>query len=116
MITIPTTIIPLATVPLTTSEANFDSVNIFITIALILTAMLSGVSSVFRFDRQHMEHESAAFRYKDLISDVEEILSKQRKYRSEVDMTISNLKSRSDTLNRYSPDVSVYQSVDSSSV
>jgi hypothetical protein len=108
MTTIPTIIIPLATVPLTTSEVNFECMNLAITIALITTAILSGISSVFRFDKQHIKHEHAAVRYADLVSEVEEILSKRRKFRPEVDMTVSKLKTRSDALYLYSPPVSVY--------
>jgi hypothetical protein len=112
-IAIPTTIIPLATVPLTTpAVVDMPHVSIVITIALVVTAALSGIASMFRFDKAHADHENAAFRYADLISDVEEILSKRRKFRPDVDMTVSNLKIRSDTLKRYSPDVSIYESVE----
>jgi hypothetical protein len=74
---------------------------------LAATSLITGISALFRFDRRHIEHKNSASKYNDLINDVEEILSKRRQFRPDVDITISNLKLRSENLNRYSPTVKI---------
>ena len=73
----------------------------------MFSAVLNGISSILRFDKQTSEHANASFRYADLVSDAEEIMSKRRQFRPECDLTIQNFKNRSDNLSRYSPHVDI---------
>jgi hypothetical protein len=66
---------------------------------------MSAVMTLLQCDAQAEKHQNATHRYDDLISDVEELLSKEPRFRTDVDVTVLNFTMRSDTLLRVAPPV-----------
>lgn len=105
-ISIPTTVIPLAMTPLTSSKI-FDEESSVVTSFMVVTAVLTGLTSYLNYNVEAERHDQAATRYEDLISDAEEIMAKSRDSRSECDLVITHFKTRQECLKRYSPHITL---------
>ena len=87
---------------------NFlDKNSLGVVVALVLSGLCSGLSTLFNYDKKAEKHSQTAFKYGDLVSDAEEILAKPRKFRPKCDITIQRFKMRMDAVNCYAPPVAV---------
>ena len=101
---VPATLAPLFLAPLVNSKWLTED-SWMVTAGLILASCCSGLQTLFNFSGTSEKHANASARYADLVSDVDELMCKARRYRPDVDVTICNFKHRSDALQRYAPDV-----------
>jgi len=85
------------------------------TVTMTMSSILSGLLTFLEPAAQVEKHAHASHRYSDLVSDIEEILTKERCFRADVDLVVQGMKMRSDALLRYSPPVRVETSELSSS-
>jgi hypothetical protein len=108
------TFIPVALAPFTASdsEENYPS-HYVVTGLLVVVACLSSFQTVMRFDAAAAKHDSSSWRYQDLVSDAEEVLSKKAPHRPDPDLFVSKIKTRSDFIARFAPDVDVPEETDS---
>ena len=102
-IMLPCTIFPAVLATLTSCKVLPDN-HIFVILGLVTTTFLNSIQVVMRFDSTSEKHAQIACRYQDLICDVEEILSKERLYRTDPDVFISSIKNRSEALLLNAPD------------
>ena len=77
------------------------------TIAFGICGALSSLVNTLKASAVSTEHHHASKLYLDLLSDVEEILSKERSYRPDADITVQEFKMRSDALVHCSPPIHV---------
>jgi hypothetical protein len=103
---LPVTIIPLVIAPLTDGSV-IDNVHVIVVVGLIVVACLNSIMTIMRYEATSEMHAQAAFRFEDLLSDAEEILSKRASARPDVDMCVSTFKTRSDYICRTAPDVTL---------
>ena len=108
---VPMTLIPLALTPLT-STSLLEATHFVVVGGLVLVACLSSFQTVMRFDAAAEKHDSSSWRYLDLISDVEEVLSKRTYNRPDPDMFVSKIKTRSEFVARFAPDVVIEEDSD----
>jgi len=99
-----TTSIPLVIAPLISAEI-FNERDTIIVLLLIFVGVAGGVQSQLGWGRTCERHAQACFCYADLVSDAEELLAKERKYRPGCSVTIQRFKMRMDSADRYSPPV-----------
>ena len=104
IIAVPMTLIPLVLTAFTTNNILEEN-HIFVVIGLIVVACLNSFQTVMRFDSVAAKHDAAAWRYQDLLSDVEEVLSKRTADRPDPDLFVASMKVRSDFNTRFAPDV-----------
>lgn len=114
VLAIPNAIVPLVVVSIW-GKMPKDEGPIVATGALTLAGCVGALLTLVQPEAQSEKHLHASHRYADLISDVEESLSKHPKFRTDSDITIQGLKMRSDALLRISPAVHIdyAQDVDS---
>ena len=105
-LSIPVTIIPLV-ITLFTSKSFIEDSNIVVVIGLSFVVVLNTINTIMRYDAMSQKHDNAAFRFQDLITDVEEVLSKQVADRPDPDIFVFSVKTRSDFIGRLAPDVVV---------
>ena len=103
---IPNVLIPIVLAPLMAGKLVGES-SIGVVLALVLSGVAGGVLSVMAWERMSEQHAQAAFRYVDLISDAEEVLAQQRRFRPRCDVTMQRFKMRMDNASKVSPPVSV---------
>ena len=77
------------------------------TATMATSGTLNALAALLQADAKAERHMHTAHRYADLISDAEELLSKERSFRADVDVSIQGFKMRSDALLRSSPHVHV---------
>ena len=77
------------------------------TATLALSGCTAALATLLQADAHAERHLHAGHRYADLLSDAEELLCKDRAYRTDVDVTVQGFKMRSDALLRTSPPVRV---------
>jgi len=111
---VPTVLIPIALAPLLAAQYVQEN-SIIVVLALIVSGLTGALQSVLGLERKSEQHAQAAFRYADLLTDVEELLCKDRRFRPRCDVTVQKFKMRMDSAERYSPPVSVPPPPDSSS-
>ena len=109
----PTVLIPIIMAPLLAAN-KVDETSLIVIIALIVSGLTGALQTILGMERKSEQHAQAAFRYSDLLSDLEEVLSKQPRYRSRCDMTIQRFKMRMDSAERYSPPVTTAADSDES--
>ena len=103
---IPNVLIPIILAPLVAGHLSGED-SLGVVFALVLSGVAGGVISVMGWERASEQHAQAAFRYVDLISDAEELLAKQRRFRPRCDVTMQRFKMRMDNASKVSPPVSV---------
>lgn len=101
---VPCTVLPLVVAGIW-GNLPPDEGNVLATSTMVLSGCLSGVLNHLKPDTEAEKHTHASYRYSDMLSDVEELLSKERRYRADVDITVQMYKMRSDTLLRVSPEI-----------
>ena len=84
------------------------------TATLAAAGCVAALSTLLQADGKSERHLHAGHRYADLISDAEEVLCKERAFRTDVDVTVQGFKMRSDALLRIIPPVHVSVDYDSS--
>ena len=105
-VVVPSILLPLIMTPLSGFLEREDTNTTFVVPAgFMVCAMLSTVVSYFKFDKLSVEHASKCHKYEDLISDMQVELNKSRRYRRQVDVFITEVKMRSDALDRNGPDL-----------
>lgn len=103
---IPTALIPVVLAPLLTSHLVAEDSPVVV-LLLVLSAAASGLQSMLRLERKSEQHAQAAFRYLDLVTDVEEVMAKERRFRPRCGVTIQRFKMRMDAANLFAPSVAV---------
>lgn len=99
---IPNAIIPLVVASIWGKMPEEEG-SFIATAALTLAGCVGALLTLVQPEAQSEKHLHASHRYADLISDVEESLSKHPRFRTDSDITIQGLKMRSDALLRISP-------------
>ena len=66
---------------------------------------MGGLVSHLALDRKSEKHGQASCRYSDLLSDAEEVLCKERRFRPRCDVTMQKFKMQSDSADRTAPPV-----------
>jgi hypothetical protein len=112
MLQIPTALIPVILAPLLSSHTLAEDSPIVVFL-LVVCAATSGLQSMLSLERKSEQHSQSAFRYLDLVTDVEEVLAKERRFRPRCSVTIQRFKMRMDAANHFSPPVPVQFSIDS---
>lgn len=102
LLQIPNILIPIVLAPLIAGKFVGDD-QIIVALALILSGVAGGILSANGWERSSEQHDQAAFRYVDLISDVEEVIVKKRRYRPGCNITVQKFKMRMDSAAKYSP-------------
>lgn len=106
---IPTVLVPILLAPLLSSQ-YVNEQSPCVVFALIISGLTGALQSILQLERKSEQHAQAAFRYSDLLTDAEEILSKGRAFRPPMDVTIQKFKMRMDSAERYSPPVTIVES------
>jgi len=106
---LPTVIIPIVLAPLLASQ-YLSETSPAVVILLVVSGLAGALQSTLQMERKSEQHAQAAFRYADLLTDAEEIMSKDRFFRPTMDVTIQKFKMRMDSAERYSPPVHVKMS------
>ncbi len=76
--------------------AGRDARNTLLSVSFIICSTFSALVAYFRWDGVSQRHLASSRAYHDLVSDVEEILSKGRRHRPEAAVALRSLKNRSD--------------------
>ena len=101
--------IPNATIPLVAAaiweKIPTDEKDTIATVTFGFCGALSALVNMLKAAEVSTEHHHAQKMYQDLLSDVETILSQERAYRPDVDVTVQSFKMRSDSLLHCSPPV-----------
>lgn len=103
---IPNVLIPIVLAPMLAAKVVSED-QLVVIMALVLAGVTGGVMSVMGWERVSEQHAQAAFRYADLLSDAEELMAKQRRFRPRCDVTMQRFKMRMDNASKLSPPVSV---------
>lgn len=103
---VPTVLIPIVLAPLLTAKYLRED-SIIVVLALIASGLTGTLQSTLGLERKSEQHAQAAFRYADLLTDVEEVLCKDRRFRPRCDVTVQKFKMRMDSAERYSPPVNL---------
>ena len=111
---VPTVLIPIVLAPLLAAQYVQEN-SIVVVLALTISGLTGALQSILGLERKSEQHAQAAFRYVDLLTDVEEVLCKDRRFRPRCDVTVQKFKMRMDSAERYSPPVNVPAPPDSSS-
>lgn len=104
-LSLPATLFPLTCGPLIKlwGQEDGSAGDIRVVIAFVLSSVLSGLNTYFRFEVQAERHWFAANRYAEMALDASETLAKKRRYRTDVDVLIQGYKTRYDSLLKSSP-------------
>ena len=106
LLQMPTVIIPVILAPLLTSHWVSEE-SVLVMVLLVTSALTGALQPVLGMERKSEKHAQAAFRYDDMLTDAEEVLSKERRFRPRCALTIQKFKMRMDAARHHSPPVSV---------
>jgi hypothetical protein len=98
----PTVLIPLLLAP-PTGAGLMDSASAVTCALLVVAAACGGMASLLGWQGESEKHFAAAYRYFDMHTDVEEILSRAPRFRPRCDVVISRFKMRMDSAQQHSP-------------
>jgi hypothetical protein len=101
---IPSTVLPLFVAGLWGNLPEEEG-SVTATLTMAVSGALGALMTFVQPEAQAERHLHATHRYADLISDVEEVLSKEPRFRTDSDVTVLSFKMRSDGLLRVSPPV-----------
>ena len=103
---VPTVLIPIVLAPVLAAQYLRED-SLVVVIALVISGLTGALQSILGLERKSEQHAQAAFRYADLLTDVEEVLCKDRCFRPRCDVTVQKFKMRMDSAERYSPPVNI---------
>lgn len=112
LLQIPTVLIPIALAPVLAAKMVAED-SAVVVVMLILSALTGALQPILGLERKSEQHAQAAFKYSDLITDAEELLAKERRFRAPSNETVSKFKMRMDAAARYSPPVAAAEESDS---
>jgi hypothetical protein len=104
----PTVLIPLLLAP-PTGAGLMDSAGAVTCALLVVAAACGGLTSMLGWQGESEKHSAAAYRYFDMISDLEEVLSQAPRFRPKCDVVISRFKMRMDSAKQNSPGIDLFK-------
>lgn len=102
---LPAMMIPMMMTPLSAAFKESEWVTYVEMSGFMLTAIASATVQFFSFAAKSERHYAYANRYADLVTDIDQELSKPRQYRQQVDTFSLKVKMTYDSLNRNAPDL-----------
>ena len=72
-------------------------------LTLVISGLAGGLDTLLSLEATSERHGQTSWRYKDLVSDLEEILCKERRFRPRCDVTMQRLKMQADNAERTAP-------------
>lgn len=102
---LPAFLIPMIMAPVSTAFKDEPFICYVEMFGYLASAITSGMVQFFNFSSKAEKHFSFAARYADLVTDIDQELSKPRKFRQQVDTFSLKVKMTYDYLNRGAPDL-----------
>jgi hypothetical protein len=102
---LPSLMIPMLMAPLSGALKDNDNISFIETAAFMTTAITSAMVQFFNFSGKTEKHFAFSARYADLVTDIDQELSKPRHFRQQVDVFTLRIKMIYDGLNRSAPDL-----------
>lgn len=100
---LPAILVPLIAAPIQGTFKDDEWTTYFSMSALVVTSILTGVNSFFNYGSKMQKHFNFSGRYGDIVTDIEESLTKARNNRINSDVFIRTQKMKFDSLNLTAP-------------
>lgn len=102
-ISLPAILVPLISAPIQGTFKDDDWTPYFSMSALVISSIFTGINSFFNYGTKSQKHFNFSGRYGDMVTDIDEILSKRVDKRQPSDVFIRTQKLRFDNLNLTAP-------------
>lgn len=100
---LPAILVPLIAAPIQGTFKDDDWTIYFSMSALVVTSILTGINSFFNYGAKMQKHFNFSGRYGDIVTDIEESLTKPRSNRVSSEVFIRTQKMKFDSLNLTAP-------------
>ena len=98
--------LPSIVLPLMIASVNEflkEDYNYINTTSMSIAGILSGVNSFYNFGSKYQKHNEYSGRYDELAGEIEALLTKNRRFRPPVDVSIERIKNQFNNLNNNAP-------------